>query len=55
MTRKQNPMPSDRPGPSPRMMARIAEAKLRNAARPERPADFQPAAGELRHHTHDSK
>ena len=38
MTRKQKPEPSDRPGPSPRTMARIAEAKLRNAARAERPA-----------------
>jgi hypothetical protein len=38
MTRKQNPKPSDRPGPSPRMIARIGEAKLRNAARAERPA-----------------
>ena len=38
MTWKQKPKPSDRPGPSPRMIARIAEAKLRNAARPERPA-----------------
>jgi hypothetical protein len=38
MTRKQNSKPSDRPGPSPRMMARFAEAKLRNAARLERPA-----------------
>jgi len=38
MTRKQKPKPSDRPDPSPRMIARIAEAKLRNAARAERPA-----------------
>jgi hypothetical protein len=38
MTRKQKPEPSDHPSPSPGMMARIAEAKLRNAARPERPA-----------------
>ena len=38
MTRKQKPKPSDRPSPSPRTIARIAEAKLRNAARAERPA-----------------
>ena len=38
MTRKQKPEPSDHPSPSPRMLARIAEAKLRNAARAERPA-----------------
>jgi hypothetical protein len=38
MTQRQKPKPSDRPSPSPRMTARIAEAKLRNAARPERPA-----------------
>ena len=38
MTRKQKPKPSGPPGPSPRTTARIAEAKLRNAARPERPA-----------------
>ena len=38
MTRKQKPKPSDRPDPSPGMMARIAEAKRRNAARAERPA-----------------
>jgi hypothetical protein len=36
MTRK--PEPSSSPSPSPGMMARIAEAKLRNAARSERPA-----------------
>jgi hypothetical protein len=38
MTRKQNSKPSDRPAPSPRTMARIAEAKLRNAGRLERPS-----------------
>jgi hypothetical protein len=38
MPRKQKPKPSGPPSPSPRMTARIAEAKLRNAARPERPA-----------------
>jgi hypothetical protein len=38
MTRKQNSKPSGRPSPSPGMMARIAEAKLRNAARAERSA-----------------
>jgi hypothetical protein len=38
MTRKQNSKPSGRPSPSPGIVARIAEAKLRNAARPERPA-----------------
>jgi hypothetical protein len=38
MTRKQNSKPSDRLSPSPRTIARIADAKLRNAARPERPA-----------------
>jgi hypothetical protein len=38
MTRKQKPKPSGPPSPSPRMTARIDEAKLRNAARPERPA-----------------
>jgi hypothetical protein len=38
MTRKQDSKPSDRPSPSPRTIARIADAKLRNAARPERPA-----------------
>jgi hypothetical protein len=38
MTRRQKPEPSDHPSPSPGMMARIAEAKLRNAARAERPA-----------------
>jgi hypothetical protein len=38
MPRKQNSKPSRRPSPSPGMMARIAEAKLRNAARAERPA-----------------
>ena len=38
MTRKQKPELSRRPSPSPRMTARIAEAKLRNAARAERPA-----------------
>ena len=38
MTRKQNSKSSDRPSSSPRTIARIAEAKLRNAARPERPA-----------------
>ncbi len=37
MTPKQKPKPSDRPDPSPRMIARIAEAKQRNAARTERP------------------
>ena len=38
MTRKPKLTPSDHPGLSPRTMARIAEAKLRNAVRPERPA-----------------
>ena len=38
MPRKQNSKPSRRPSPSPGMMVRIAEAKLRNAARAERPA-----------------
>jgi hypothetical protein len=38
MTRKQNSKPSDHPSPSPGMIARIVEAKLRNAARRERPA-----------------
>jgi hypothetical protein len=38
MTRKQNSKPSDRPSPSLRTTARIAEAKRRNAARAERPA-----------------
>jgi hypothetical protein len=38
MKPKQEPKPSDRPGPALRTMARLAEAKLRNAARPERPA-----------------
>src|SRR5271166_27810 len=38
MAPKQKPKPSDRPDPSPRMIARIAAAKLRNAARTERPA-----------------
>jgi hypothetical protein len=38
MTRKQDSKPSGRASPSPGMMARIAEAKLRNAARAERPA-----------------
>jgi hypothetical protein len=31
MTRKQKPKPSDRPDPSPGMMARIDEAKRREA------------------------
>ena len=38
MTRKQKPEPSDHPSPSPRMLARIAEAKRRNAERLERPS-----------------
>jgi hypothetical protein len=38
MMRKQNPKSSDHPSPSPGMMARIAEAKRRNAARAKRPA-----------------
>jgi hypothetical protein len=38
MTRKQKPEPSDHPSPSPGMMARIAEAKRRNAERLERPS-----------------
>ena len=38
MTRKQTPEPSDHPSPSPRMLARIAEAQRRNAVRLERPS-----------------
>jgi hypothetical protein len=38
MMRKQNSKPSGRPSPSPGTIARIAEARLRNAARAERPA-----------------
>jgi hypothetical protein len=38
VARKLDSEPSGRPGPSPGLMARIAEAKRCNAARAERPA-----------------
>ena len=51
MTRKQNSKSSDRPSSSPRTIARIAEAKLRNAARPERPALEYKLEGATTFHT----
>ena len=51
MTRKQNSKPPDRRRPSPRTIARIAEAKLRYAARPERPALEYKLEGATTFHT----